>query len=259
MPATKQTIETTRGTIAYRDYRAAQPNITPLLLVHGAGGSHLDWPVQLRRHQHAHAIALDLPGHGASPGAGRTTIDDYAADVVALLDALALDKVIVAGHSMGGAIAQTLALDYGNRLQGLILVGTGANLVVNERILNGIRAEPQATAEQIMMWAWAKTTDDKTRQLAVQRLLETSPDVTYGDYVACNAFDVRHRLHEIQLPTLVIGGTVDKMTPPRWSDELATTIANAQQLMIEGGGHMFPLEQPEQVAEAIVGWTQTVR
>jgi len=77
----------------------------PLVLVHGAGGDHLHWPPQLRRLAGCEVYALDLPGHGHSPGAGRNTITAYAQVLNAFADTLALPPFVLAGHSMGGAIA----------------------------------------------------------------------------------------------------------------------------------------------------------
>lgn len=252
-------LQTARGELFYADHRQADSDATPVLFVHGAGASHLDWPPELRRLPEANAIAPDLLGHGKSPGPGRRSIADYAADMVALLDALHLPRAIIAGHSMGGAIAQQMALDHAERVQGLVLIGTGAKLIVNDMILNGIRENPAETAALISRWAWAKDTPDAIRQQSTQRLLATDPDVTYGDYLACNGFHVVQRLSQITAPTLVIGGTADKMTPFKLSEALAQAIPNARLVPIANGGHMMMLEQPQTVAQALQAWLSADR
>lgn len=73
-----------------------------LVLVHGAGGSHLDWPAPLRRLKGANVYALDLPGHSRSEGTGRSSIAAYRDFLLAFLDALGLERATVVGHSMGG-------------------------------------------------------------------------------------------------------------------------------------------------------------
>jgi len=247
-------VETRRGTLFYKDYRQPESERPPLLLIHGAGGTHQDMPVYLRRMAGAQAIAPDLPGHGQSAAPGRQTITDYAADMVALLDALSIDRANVAGHSMGGAIAQQIALDAPERVNALVLMGTGARLVVNDQILTGILEDAEATAHQIMKWAWAADTPDDLRAQSVQRLLQIDPTTTHGDYVACNTFDVRERLGEIRVPTLILSADADKMTPPRWSAFLAEHITGAEHITYAGAGHMFPLERGQQVAADVQRW-----
>ncbi len=245
------TIKTERGTIHYRDYRK-QTEGSPLVLVHGAGGTFLDWPVQMRRG--LEAIALDLPGHGESAPPGRDRIPAYAADVGAFLRALDLRSAILVGHSMGGAIVQQIALDEPDRVRGLILVGTGARLRVNELILNGIVSDNEATAQQIATWAWAPHVAEEMREQMAQRLMETDPEVTRGDFVACNEFDVRERLGEIGAPTLVLAGADDKMVKLRFSEEMHHALPDSTLVVLENAGHMFPLEQPETVVEIIQKW-----
>lgn len=242
-------IETRRGELYYKDYRQEKV-ADPLLLIHGAGGIYLDWPIQLRKQ----AIVFDLKGHGRSPAPARRTIEEYAADVTALIEALELKNLIVAGHSMGGAIALSLALDYPERLKALILVGTAAKFHVNPALIEGLGKNPQETAELIVKWEWSKNTPDSIRQQSIKRLLETPAEITQGDYIACNAFDVRERLGEIRLPTLVLFGAEDRMIPPEDSKFLAEHIPNAELSLIEGGSHMFHLEQGELVTERIKAW-----
>ncbi|HEX7562659.1 MAG TPA: alpha/beta fold hydrolase, partial [Bradyrhizobium sp.] len=111
----------------------------PLVFVHGAAGSHLVWGRQVRvLGEITHAVAIDLPGHGRSTLPGRNSIEDYGQVVLGLLDALGFERAVIVGHSMGGAIAQTLALSRPDRVAGLGLVGTGARLRVLPAIIDGL-------------------------------------------------------------------------------------------------------------------------
>lgn len=243
--------------IWYADHRDPTAHRTPTVMIHGAGGSHLDWPAELRRMAEANAIALDLPGHGRSAGPGRATLSAYAADVIALMDRLRLARAIVLGQSMGGAIAQLVALNYPDRVAGLVLVGTGGQLVVNPAILTGLRADFAATVAQIVGWQWADGYEQQQR-LSLRRQLETDPDVYYSDFRACAGFDVRDQLGRVRIPTLVVGGTADRMTPYRQSEELRDLISGATLATIEGGGHMMLLEQPQVAADIVRGWLLAV-
>jgi len=195
--------------VFYALYQGGVLSKRNLALVHGAGGSHLDWPAPLRRLKGADVYDLDLPGHGRSEGRGRSSVSAYRDFLLAFLDAVGLDRATVVGHSMGGGIALDFALNYPDRLAGLILVGSGARLRVAPAILAGILSDFEATVDLVCNYAFGSTATEQLKRLGRQRLLKTLPEVLHGDYAACDAFDVMERLREVRCPTLVIGGTAD--------------------------------------------------
>jgi pimeloyl-ACP methyl ester carboxylesterase len=199
-------------------------------------------------------VALDLVGHGRSTGEGRRHIADYAEDIVALLDSLKIEKAIIAGHSMGGAIAQMIALDFMDRVAGLILLGTGAHLPVNQVIIDGLENDFEKTCAMLIRWQWHKSAPDAYRQQGLERLLKTPAPIIRNDYLACNEFDARGRLAEIAVPTLIVAASDDKMLPLSQSEFLAKAVANAQWVVLENAGHMFTLEQPQKVVEVMQQW-----
>lgn len=218
------------------------------VLVHGAGENHLIWPASLRRMNSVTVYALDLPGHGKSGGHGRDSVADYAAVLLGFLDALSVKRAVIAGHSMGGAIAQQFALSYPDRVAGLVLVATGAKLRVALAILDGMLKDFEETIDFVTRYAWGPQAPEQLVRLGRTQLAEATPEVAAKDYAACNVFDVMDRLEQITAPTLVIGGTDDQMTPPKYAAFLADRIPGARLAMIEGAGHMVMLEQPELVA-----------
>jgi pimeloyl-ACP methyl ester carboxylesterase len=231
---------------------AQSPNARlAMVLVHGAGGNHLIWPASLRRMDGVTVYALDLPGHGKSGGQGRTSIADYVAVLLGFMEALSIRRAVIAGHSMGGAIAQQLALSYPMRVQGLILVATGARLRVFPAILDGILTHTDATLDLVSRYAWGPNASEQMIQLGRAQMAEIGPHITANDYAACNAFDVMDRVGQITAPTLAIGGTADQMTPPKYLAFLAEKIPGARLAMIEGAGHMVMLEQPDVVAQHV--------
>jgi pimeloyl-ACP methyl ester carboxylesterase len=247
-------IETANGSIWYADHRDVTAHLPVTVLVHGAGGTHLDWPAELRRLPEANAIVMDLPGHGRSPGNGRSTVGAYAADVLALMDALKLPKAIIGGHSMGGATAMTMALNYPERVQGLILIGTSAKLGVHPDILNGFLGEMKRTATMVVNMYYGRAATDSMRRRSMGRLMEFNPAIVHQDYAACNLFDIRNQVGHIRQPTLILGGTDDQLTPFKFSEYLRDQIGGSMLIKIEGGGHMMMLEQPEFVADAVQKW-----
>src|SRR5262249_25511775 len=122
------------------DSRAARAE-RKVLYVHGTGCNGQVWLPHMTAIADAHTpVAIDLPGHGGSPGGGFRGVADYAYFVVELAKALGWERCVVAGHSLGGAIALLTALYDGDLLDGLILVDTGARLRVDPALLRAARA-----------------------------------------------------------------------------------------------------------------------
>jgi len=226
----------------------------PLVLVHGAGGNLYHWPPTLRRLPGYDVYALDLPGHGHSQGPGRDAIAAYAGVVIAWADAVGLPSFVIAGHSMGGGIALTCALDYGQRMAGLILIGSAARLRVHPDILAGLRDDRVAISARLVEWVYGpRATPEQKRQYG-RLLLAADIDTLLGDWLACDRFDVRDRLAEVKAPTLILTGALDVMTPPRAASFLAEHIAGADLTWLEGAGHMAQIEAPTLTAAAISGF-----
>ena len=222
-----------------------------LVLVHGAGGDHTHWPAALRRLAGVTVYALDLPGHGRSAGRGRTSIEDYADTVHLFVQTLGLKRASLVGHSMGGAIAQTLALRRPVWLVGVVLIGTGARLPVDPRILEALQNNFEAAVDILCQWAYGPTAGQQMQRQGRQLLLRTAPTVMRGDYAACAAFDITDRVGDIALPALIVTGSADQMTPPSCGEYLHSRIAGSQWVEIKGGGHMLAVEKPLEVAQAV--------
>ena len=227
---------------------------TPLVLIHGAGGNLYHWPPGLRRLPGHDVYALDLPGHGKSEGPGRDSIDGYVQVVHDWAQALDLPPFVIAGHSMGGAIAQTFAWRYPEMLKGMVLVATGARLRVHPDILDGIRTDMSGVGTLLVNWAYGqKATPEQKRQF-LKQFNSVDQDVMYGDWAACNVFDIREQLPNIAIPTLVVSGSMDVMTPEKYGRYMAEQLPNADFALIEGGGHMLMQEQPQLLINAIRGF-----
>jgi len=228
-----------------------------VVFVHGAGGNHLVWGLQVHAlADYARAVALDLPGHGRSTPPGRNSIEAYRDVVLGLLDTLAFERAVIVGHSMGGAIALALALSHPERVAGLGLVGTGARLRVLPAIMEGVLNDLATTARMVIEYSYAPGTDPEFLRRAEQEFCECPATVIYGDFWACNQFDVMARLAEIRAPTLVVCGREDRLTPPRYSVYLATHIPNATLVLIDNAGHSVMVEQPDETSQVLLHFVE---
>jgi pimeloyl-ACP methyl ester carboxylesterase len=231
-----------------RPVPAAQP---PVVFVHGAGGTHQHWLYQVRDLPQAASYAPDLPGHGRSEGPGRDRVAVYGDWLAGFLDELALEQAVLVGHSMGGAIALDLALRYPQRVAGLGLVATGARLRVAPALLEALSQEPEAGVKLIADWAFGPEASQEMVRLARRQMNMIPADVLYGDFVACDQFDVVVRLGEIQAPAFVLCGTQDRLTPVKYATYLRDQIEGATLTLVEGAGHMVMIEQPQTVSKAL--------
>jgi len=152
---------------------------------------------------------------------------------------------------MGGAIAVETALRHPEILAGLILAATGAKLAVAPELLSAMRGDWESVVQILAGWSQGMQTDPKTTRIYLQRLSELDPEVVYRDYAACNAWDRTAQLGKITLPTLVICGDADRMTPVEQSLDLQRRIKTARLVIVPGAGHMVMLEQPDLVAGAV--------
>jgi len=193
----------------------------PLVLIHGAGGGQYIWLEQSRLAVGRQLITLDLPGHGQStPEPESVTIEEYAEVVTRLADALAVDRFVPVGHSMGGAVALTLALEHAARVDRLVLVATGAKLPTADFVFEAIRSSFDTLA-------------------------------VLGDFTACSGFDVRDRLSEIGVPTLILAAAEDQLVGAGRALQLEASISDARLIVVERAGHMLMQEQPEAFNDAL--------
>ena len=215
-----------------------------LILVAGAGGRHLDWPKELRHNRLVHTIAVDLPGHFKLKGEPCTSIEQMADMIAALVEDQNLKKVVIAGHSMGGCIAQEIGLRQPQWLDSLILMGTATVMPVHPAILDNIHTDLDKAADFVTKYAWSGKGYGLVTGAVRKAIMENRPETLYADFSACNRFDVRERLGEIEAPTLVIGGQRDKFTPLKQSKFLTEHIPNASLHVLTAAGHYMAQEQP---------------
>lgn len=228
-----------------------QRPLPPLLLVHGAAGGIHVWLDQITGLSSAlEVVAVDLPGHGGSPTPSPPLDIPGHADVLSrLLAELRLSDALVVGHSMGGAVALTLALAHPEQVAGIALVATGARLPVSDLVLEAATRQDFATL--LTATAYGPDTAPEVLERFTKGPLPAPPEVIQADFLACRAFDVRDRLPEVAAPALVIGGSADALVGQGRLRQLAAGLPQARLLLIEGAGHMVMQERAEEVNRAL--------
>jgi pimeloyl-ACP methyl ester carboxylesterase len=223
-----------------------------VLFIHGAGGGQFAWSFQKDFFEKQfNPIIIDLPGHGESGGEGEEEIGKYAEHVHSFLKALGLQKVFLVGHSMGGAIVQTLALTHPEVMKGIVLVGTGARLRVLPMILNGVKNNFEETIPKIVQFAYSRKAPGELIERGVSDLLKCRPETLYGDFLACDRFDVMNQVERIDLPTLVLCGDDDDLTPVKYSEFLHQHIKGSKLEILPNAGHMVMMESAEAFNEKV--------
>lgn len=225
----------------------------PVLLIHGAGSSHLSWPAELRRLPGFHTVALDLPGHGRSRGVGFHHLKMYSQSLLEFLAAAGWYRVFLIGHSMGGAIAMQFSLDYPDHVAGLGLINSAASFTIPAGIIESFRSVKTAEiGRQEIQQLIAPLAGEKRWYLsAADRVWDARTSLWYADLRACANFDIRARVHQIFTPTLVLAGSEDPLVPYSSAAFLAGEIPNARLITHYQNGHMLMLEQPAEVGEQI--------
>ncbi|MFG0336108.1 MAG: alpha/beta fold hydrolase [Maioricimonas sp. JB049] len=229
-----------------------------ILFVHGFPLDHTMWRWQYGRFTRSHrVIAPDLRGFGKTPpGETPASMELYADDLAALLDELNIaEPVVLCGLSMGGYIAWQFIRRHGHRLAGLVLCDTRAvadtpdGKTAREQLAEHVIASGTATlAESMLEKLFSEATREKQPQLLEETkriILKTSPEgVAAAARAMASRPDMTELLPAIDVPTLVVVGSDDKLSPPAEMRQLAAAIPAADFVEIEGAGHMTPLEAP---------------
>jgi pimeloyl-ACP methyl ester carboxylesterase len=239
----------------------------PLLLIQGMSGTHLAWgrPFLDELENSFDTIVFDNRGMGLSGKAELPfTTADMAADTLALLDALELESVHVAGISMGGMIAQEMALAQPERIRTLTIGasycgGPDGRLMAPEDLQMLGTAYASGEAEQVFRAMWeiclsSAFRDDDSRFAAFAEMgvaLPSPQPVVLQQMRACGTHDTHERLGQIDLPTLVIHGDADRLLGYANGSQVAALIPGSRLETLEGVGHMFWWEQPQRSAELI--------
>ena len=230
--------------------RGAALTAIPILFLHGVGSDKSAWAPQLAHFgARRPALAFDFPGYAESklrPAANR---DDFAAAIFAALDSLGIESAHICGLSLGGVVAIAMHHMAPHRCASLILADSFAvhpeGEAIYTRSLEASRTMPMrelaAARAPLLLGAEASAA---LRGEVVETMAAIDADAYRIAAAAVWLADQREQAAEIDVPTLILVGDEDRITPPALSSELATLIRDAQFEVIAGAGHLTNLEQP---------------
>jgi len=242
--------------------RAFDPALPTLVFLHGAGFDHSAWAQHTRwfAHHGFSVLAPDLPGHGRSPGPALATIAAMADWTAALLDAAGAAKARLVGHSMGSLIALETAARHPAKISALSLIGTAAAMTVGPDLLAAAEANDSAAVDMVSIWGLgfrAELGGSLAPGLWMHGEAQSvprhcQPGVLFNDLSACNSYqNANAAAAQVTVPTTLILGERDMMTPAKAGKALGAAIANSRVVVLPGAGHTMMAERPDQLLAAL--------
>jgi pimeloyl-ACP methyl ester carboxylesterase len=260
---------------------AGDPGAQPIVLSHGVTLSVRTWFHQLEElpRQGFRAIAFDHRGHGDSVlGESGHSLENLAEDVKTMVLGLDLHNAVLVGHSMGGVAVQSFVIRFpeiaAERVAGIMLLSTLAHTPFGSRSTRTkARLERLTKRTPDTSWLWERPNlglllarvgfgrDPRPShvELVRQMMSDCSPATRRDAPRVLIGLDLTHDLPNVRIPTLVIGGTADVLTPPFEARRMAQLIPGARLELLEGGGHMLMLERTERLNRLIVDFAREVR
>lgn len=252
----------------YTGGKAFNPALPTAVFIHGAQNDHSVWALQTRyfAHHGVNVLAVDLPGHGRSQGAARTSVEALADWLLAVLDAAGVEQAALIGHSMGSLIALETAFRAPARVSHLAMLGSTWPMKVSDALLETSRSDEAAAIDMVNIWSHSTLSAKPSSpgpgfsvmggaQRLMQRITQINPGLVFHtDFSACNSYaNGEVAAQSVRCPTLFICGARDMMTPPRSAKLLTSTIAHCKVVTVDSG-HSMMSEQPDAVLDALFGF-----
>jgi pimeloyl-ACP methyl ester carboxylesterase len=229
-----------------------------IVLIHGAQGTveGFDGMVKILRPKYR-VITPSLPGRsGSEPMSGDVTIEQYADHVARLLPKINIKKAIVGGSSMGGLVSLSFCFDHPDMALALVLIDTPTKIQIDERIIKLFEDDYEGTTRLAASLGYSKKTPRDVIEAALRYNIACPKETAIKDIRATGQFDPRDRLHEIKVPTLIVRGSDDIITPKSISDILKKGIKGSVVKVIQGAGHSSIVEKPKEICQTIIRFLQ---
>ncbi len=231
----------------YRCYESGETErgIPPLVLLHGSGGSHMAWPVEMRRWRGLRVIALDLPGHGQSTGAACQSLDALVNCLRRFLQDCGIREVLLAGHSLGAILALTYASVYSSHVRGMALLSCGCRFAIPPELFDAL-LQPSRKAGFVELFsrlAFDPSFPQSRRRAILEPLAKMRSSTLFMDVGICSDFRVTGNLEKVQCPVMLINGASDLITIPASARQLAYCLPEASITILPRCGHLLLYEK----------------
>ncbi len=229
-----------------------------VLLLHGGGFDRRVWEHAARALAARWcAVSLDLPGHGQSSGRAIRSVAEGSQLVEALRAELGIERWVVVGHSMGGAIAQDLARRVPERVAALGLISTAPWFGLDPAVVEQWRGQVAYSRERLDAIVGPGAGEAlRAHVLALRDRL--TPDGVDGDLDTCAGWDVRGQDAKLDLPVLLLSTPHDLPVIREATDAWGRSLPDAERISIDDAGHMMMVERPEETTAALVAWLERV-
>ncbi|MFN2589229.1 MAG: alpha/beta fold hydrolase [Actinomycetota bacterium] len=239
--------------------RNGSPSAPPVMLLQGYGGDIPGWGATIDHlSTDLHVAAFDFRGSGRSfADSGPVSLATFVDDTLAVLDAAGIDRAHLYGQSFGGMVAQEVALRHPRRARSLILAATHCG--GPKRRLGRIRVPKDKPYLALFSEAFAEEHPDRIEDH--RRVVGRSPqplEAARFQYDAMQGFDACDRLRALRVPALILHGTADRLIPAANARMLADLIPGSRLALLEGAGHLYQWEQPEESSRLVVEFIRDV-
>lgn len=240
----------------------------PIVMIHGLAGDHNAWLPQIAALRDRYRlIAFDNRGAGKSTQVDEPiTTEDLADDTIKLMETLGIDKAHIIGRSMGGAVAQHMALKRPDLIQSMVMCASFAKIdPVGHRVLTNMR--------EVLEWRgnWRDHAEHSIAYFVGSEFYNSEPEQIerivnliggetrmHACYIeqnhACLNHDTLDRLHEITTPTLIMGGGQDPICSPTCTQWMSERFPNSETIIFDGCNHFFLMEQPAKFMGHLTDW-----